>query len=49
MPNKKKLITDWIQCEIMNDTIEIHRRSSDEKLLFWQNGKIVITKLPSID
>ena len=49
MVDKQKLITDLIQCEIMNDAIEIHRRSSDEKLLFWQNGKIVITKLPSID
>ena len=49
MVDKQKLITDWIQCKIMNNAIEIHRRSSDEKLLFWQNGKIVITKLLSID
>ena len=49
MVDKQKLITDWIQCKIMNNAIEIHRRSSDESYCVWQNGKIVITKLLSID
>ena len=45
MPNKKKLITDWIQCEITETAIEVHRGRNGYE---WdgQKGKILEWSLP---
>ena len=46
MPDKKKLITDWIHCEITSDTLEIHRGRGDDKTWGGQKGKILEWSLP---
>ena len=46
MPDKKKLITDWIHCEITSDTLEIHRGRGDDTTWDGQKGKILQWSLP---